>query len=370
MQTWGLAKGFGGTIKQWRLVEDRAAGRWRADVNELETLVTPKTKLIVICNPNNPTGARLTASELDAIAKIADRNGSWILSDEVYRGAELDGIETGDEVVFMLPNYNQIFGLGRAFGGTVKGWPLARSGATGKWAADIDALQGLVTPKTKLIAICNPNNPTGARLEEPDLDRIAAIAGRHGSWILADEIYRGAERDGRETPAMWGRSDRVIITSGLSKAYGLPGLRVGWIVAPPERIASCWQYHDYTTIAPGALSDALARRALEPSRRHRLLARTRRIINDNFAVVAEWLDGHAEWFDYTPPDAGAIVWVRLRRDGARAADFVEDLRRRKSVLLVPGDHFGMPGYIRIGFGSDAGYVARGLQRVHEFLEEA
>src|SRR5262249_43028546 len=161
------------------------------------------------------------------------------------------------EVVFMVPSYMQTWGLARAFGGNVKEWPLAPPNGGGGWQVDVDALSNLVNARSKLIIICNPNNPTGARFDASALDDIAAIAARPGTWILSDEIYRGAERDGRETPSMWGRHDRVLITSGLSKAYGLPGLRIGWIVGPPSRIASLWSYHDYTTISPGALSDAL-----------------------------------------------------------------------------------------------------------------
>src|SRR5262245_36143423 len=155
-------------------------------------------------------------------------------------------VERGDEVVVMVPNYMQTWGLAHAFGAAVKEWPLVRPGRGERWRMDLDALDRLVTARTRLIVICNPNNPTGARFEAADLDRIAAAADRHGSWILADEIYRGAERDGRETPTLWGRSDRVIVTSGLSKAYGLPGLRVGWVVAPPEVAESLWAYNDYT----------------------------------------------------------------------------------------------------------------------------
>ncbi|OLD22604.1 MAG: hypothetical protein AUJ01_00005, partial [Acidobacteria bacterium 13_1_40CM_3_65_5] len=223
-------------------------------------------------------------------------------------------VEPGDEVVLMVPNYMQTWGLARAFGGIVREWPLvpaeAARGEGGRWRVDIDALARLVSSRTKLIIICNPNNPTGARIDAADLDGIAAIASRHGTWILSDEIYRGAELDGRETPSMWGRSDRVIVTSGLSKAYGLPGLRIGWIVGPPATVASLWSYHDYTTISPGALSDFLARRALAPSHRARILARTRKILNENFPVIAQWLDAHGGLFSYAPPDAGAIVYVR------------------------------------------------------------
>jgi aspartate/methionine/tyrosine aminotransferase len=277
-------------------------------------------------------------------------------------------VEPADEVVLMVPNYMQTWGLARAFGGTVQRWPLVAPDGAGHWQIDADALGRLVTDRTKLIVICNPNNPTGARFESPDLDRIAAIADRHGAWILSDEIYRGAERDGRETPTMWGRADRVIVTGGLSKAYGLPGLRIGWLVAPPAFVSSTWSYHDYLTIAPGALSDALARRALEPTVRRRILARTHAILGANFPVIAEWLDAHGGLFTYAPPDAGAIVYVRYHH-AMNSTELVTRLREAKSVLVVPGDHFGMDGYLRIGYGDEIGYLREGLGRLHELLVE-
>jgi len=275
-------------------------------------------------------------------------------------------VEPGDEIVMMVPNYMQTWGLARAFGATVRPWPLVEAG--GKWSIDAGALESLVSPRTKLIVICNPNNPTGARFESSDLDRIAAAAARHGSWILADEIYRGAERDGRETPTIWGRSDRAIVTSGLSKAYGLPGLRIGWIVGPPSLVASLWSYHDYTSIAPGALSDALARRALEPARRTRILGRTREILNRNFPIIAEWLDAHDGLFTYAPPDAGAIVYAQYHHE-INSTALVTRLREEKSVLIVPGDHFGMDHYLRIGYGDEPGYLRAGLDRVAELIHD-
>src|SRR6266550_1129502 len=233
-------------------------------------------------------------------------------------------VEPGDEVVMMVPNYMQTWGLARAFGATVREWPLVSERS--RWRIDADRLTDVVSARTKLIVICNPNNPTGARIDAADLDRIVAVAARHRSWILSDEIYCGAELDSRETPTIWGRYDRALVTSGLSKAYGLPGLRIGWVIGPPELIRSLWSYHDYATIAPGALSDALARRALEPRRRARILARTRRILNHNLPIIAEWLDAHGGLFSYAPPDAGAIVYARYHHP-INSTQLVTRLRR-------------------------------------------
>jgi aspartate/methionine/tyrosine aminotransferase len=279
-------------------------------------------------------------------------------------------VEPGDEVVMMVPNFMQTWGLARAFGAVTKEWPLigpsdAARGHAG-WRIDTDALERLMSSRTKLIVICNPNNPTGTRFESGDLDRLAAIADRYGSWILSDEIYRGAERDGRETPTLWSRSERVLVTGGLSKAYGLPGLRIGWIVGPPSRIASLWSFHDYTTIAPSALSDALARHALEPLMRRRLLARTRNVLNRNYPVMASWLDERRDLFSYVPPDAGAMVYARYHH-AINSSTLVTRLRVEKSVLVVPGDHFGMDGYLRFGFGDTPDRLQGALDRVSEGL---
>jgi aspartate/methionine/tyrosine aminotransferase len=274
--------------------------------------------------------------------------------------------EPGDEVALLVPNYMQTFGLARAFGATVREWPLIEDTASGRWRPDIEALKRVVSDKTKLIIICTPNNPTGARLTAGELDEIAGVAATHGAWVLSDEVYHGAELDGVESPSMWGRYDRVIITSGLSKAYGLPGLRIGWIVAPPAFVASTWAYHDYTTIAPGALSDRLARVALTPERRAGLLERTRGILRANLPLIEAWLHGHDPAFAWIRPEAGAIFYVRYNYR-INSTELVTRLRETKSVLIVPGDHFGMDGYLRVGFGERPDYLRAGLDRVHEVL---
>lgn len=274
-------------------------------------------------------------------------------------------IEPGDEVVMLVPNYMQTWGLSRAFGGTIREWRLVEDHAAGRWRVDLDALESLVNTRTRMIIICNPNNPTGARLTAAELDAIARLADRHGAWILSDEVYRGAEIDGVETASMWGRSPKAIITSGLSKAYGLPGLRIGWIAGPPSLIASLWSYHDYVTIAPGALSDRLARVALQPERRAQLFERTRGILRRNLPLIEEWLTA-AGGFRWIRPDAGAIVYVRYQHP-INSTELVTRLREEKSVLIVPGDHFGMDGYLRLGFGEPPEYNRAGIDRLRELL---
>ncbi len=277
-------------------------------------------------------------------------------------------LQPGDELVFMTPNYMQARGLARALGADVRPWPLRETGdgAGRRWAADTDELRQLVTSKTRAILICNPNNPTGARLDEATLDDVCRVASTVGAWVIDDEIYRGAEREDDDTASVWGRYERAIVTSGLSKAYGLPGLRVGWIVAPPELIAELWGIHDYTTIAPGAINDRLARMALAPERRPTLLARTRGIIRTNYPVLRRWIE-QREGMVHVPPGAGAIAFVRYPH-AISSTELTARLRDEAGVLIVPGDHFDMDGYVRIGFGADPTYLAHGLALAGKFLD--
>lgn len=278
-------------------------------------------------------------------------------------------IEPGDHVVMMVPNYMQVGGLARAFGATVEPWPLVdvRGGARPRWAPDMDRLASIVTSRTKAILICQPNNPTGGRMTSGELDDLCRIAARTGAWVVSDEIYRGAEMEGDDTASAWGRYERTIVTSGLSKAYGLPGLRIGWVVGPPPVVERLWSVHDYTSIAPGAVNDRLARIALAPARRAKLLARTRGIIRTNYPLVRQWIDRRAPALSHIAPEAGAIAYVRYRH-AANSTALVERLRTEVGVLVVPGDHFGMDGYLRIGFGSSPDHLSTSLERIGEVLD--
>ncbi|MFO7768770.1 MAG: aminotransferase class I/II-fold pyridoxal phosphate-dependent enzyme, partial [bacterium] len=203
-------------------------------------------------------------------------------------------IEPGDEVVMMLPNYMQTHGLVRGWGAAVRPWHLRPDA---DWDPDMEELEAAVNEKTRLIILTNPNNPTGRVFTGEVLDRVAEIADRVGAWVLSDEIYRGAELDGEETPSMWGRTGRLIVTSGLSKAYGLPGLRIGWAASPDTGlVAELWSYHDYSTICPSPATEALAAFALEPQRRENILGRTRGILRENLPLLLEWVEDQGDLF--------------------------------------------------------------------------
>ena len=265
----------------------------------------------------------------------------------------------------MLPNYMQGWGLGRHLTGRASAFHLRLRG--GRWALDVDGLNRAVTGQTRVILVCNPNNPTGAVFNEDEMQAIVAAARRSGAWILADEIYRGAELAGQApTPTFWGRYERVAVTGGLSKAFGLPGLRIGWVVGPPALIQKVWVRHDYTTLTPGMLSDRLGAAALEPSRRDAILARTRDIVRRQWPRLEGWLRQHEEIFAWAPPVAGAIALARYRLPLGSAA-LVDRVRREQSVLLVPGDMMGAGRSLRFGFGYDIERTLAGLGRVDKTL---
>jgi len=274
-------------------------------------------------------------------------------------------LEPGDEVLFEIPNYMQMGGLMRSFGAKVKTFSLRESLG---WQPDLDEMRRLVTPRTKLIALTNPNNPTGAVLDPEIMKGIVDLAASAGAWLISDEVYQGAELSGVPTPSFWGRWEKTLVVNGLSKAYGLPGLRIGWIIGPEEIVKRTWPYHDYTTISPSALSDRLATLALAPGTRDRILARTRGILNANFPVLETWLKDHGGLFSFRPPQAGAICFARYALE-VNSTELVERLIREKSVLVVPGDHFETDGYLRFGYGPEKGYLLRALGRIDEILKK-
>ena len=274
-------------------------------------------------------------------------------------------IDPGDEALFMIPNYMQLWGLMRAFGAQVKTYQLRENL---DWNPDLDELKKLITSRTKIIAVTNPNNPTGSRLSTEARETILELAEKADAWIFADEVYQGAELDGQTTPSFWGPYDKVVVSNGLSKAYGLPGLRMGWMVAPKDFIHQVWPYHDYTTISISAVSDRLARIALAPENRDKILARTRDILGANIGILCSWFEKQDGLFHYLPPQAGAITFARYGLD-INSTELVNTIREKKSVLIVPGDHFAMDRYLRFGYGEKKERLIKALDLIQEAIEE-
>ncbi len=274
-------------------------------------------------------------------------------------------VESGDRVVVVLPTYGQAPGLLEGLNADVTTVHLHEGLG---WQPSTGELSEAITAGTRLVMVTNPNNPTGSRLTSEAMDEIATAAGRAGAWIVADEVYRGAEVDGVETPSFWGRSERVLVTGSLSKAYGLPGLRLGWIVGPASEVEELWSRKDYTTICPGALSDFLGEAALRPDVRPKLLQRTRVILAGNRDLVAELVAGTDGVLSWHPPEAGAICYLRYALD-VNSTKLADRLRTEQDTLIVPGDHFGMDGYLRVGHGVPTHELREALLRLGSFLTD-
>ncbi len=313
-------------------------------------------------------------------------NGSEELREAIaslYPGADLDNVlvtngsseanfltiwsnlEPGDELIYMLPNYMQIWGIARSFGITVKPFHLREDH---NWAPDLEELKSLISPRTKMIAVCNPNNPTGAVLSKEAMKEIVRLAKEADAWVYSDEVYRGAELDGEETPTFFGLYDKVIICCGLSKAYALPGLRIGWLVGPKEIIEKSWASHDYTSIASGILSNHVATLVLQPERRMKVLNRNRKILNENLAALKGWVEKHKNLFSFIPPKAGGMAFL-LYNMKINSTELATKIMEEKSVFIVAGDLFKMDHYIRIGIGPEKDYLLAGLDLIDETLGE-
>jgi aspartate/methionine/tyrosine aminotransferase len=194
------------------------------------------------------------------------------------------------------------------------------------------------------------------------MQRIVDRCEETGAYLLADEVYLGAEIHCERTRSFWGMSDRVIVTSGLSKAYGIPGVRIGWIVGPADVIAECWTQHDYLTIGPNKISDAVARVAVQAENREKLYARTRSILQHNLPMVREWVDRFSGFLAFREPQAGALCLMQYHSK-TPSYELAERIRVNQSVLIVPGAHLGLEGFLRLWLGGKPEFLAEGLRRI-------
>jgi len=235
------------------------------------------------------------------------------------------------------------------------------------WAVDLDGLNSAVTDRTKLIAVCNPNNPSGHIMTPQEMDAVVAAADRVGAWLLADEVYAGTERTNDEvTSSFWGRYDGVLAMGSMSKAYGMPGLRIGWIVTTEDLAEEIWARQEYVTIGSAMLDNKLAAYALSPEVHPRVRARTRSYVRDGYVQFERWAKSHGDLFTWVPPQAAPIAFARYHGD-FNSTEFCTRLIHEHSVEIVPGDHFGMDGFLRFSFGLPEDYLREGLDRISQLI---
>src|SRR3954451_5302314 len=286
---------------------------------------------------------------LDEPLGYSQSNGTIELREQVaamYPGATIEQIEVtngtseanylialsqlraGDVVAMQVPNYMQMWGVARSLGADVQTFRLRTEAA---WEPVWDEFDRAVTPDTRILYLSNPNNPTGSVLSESAMRRIVDRCEHTGTWLLSDEVYLGAEITAPRTKTFWGMSDRVIVTSGLSKAYGIPGVRIGWIVGPKDLVAECWSQHDYITIGPNKMSDRIARVAVEAGNREHCYSRTGEILRHNLPIARQWADAFGARLQWTPPAAGAIALLKYDAD-TPSLDIADRIRARQSTL--------------------------------------
>ncbi len=274
-------------------------------------------------------------------------------------------LEAGDEVIVISPGYRQVWGLAKNTGCRVKELQLRPEDA---WKLDVDKLEALADANTKLIAVVNPNNPTGTILSLAEMRHIVQICEKTGAWLHADEVYRGTEMDRDETPSFWGQYDKVVCTNSLSKAYGLAGLRIGWIVASPEMIEALWRRHEYAVIAASGPSMKLAEIALQREKRAMLLERQKKLSQTGHTMLAEWIQEQEGLFSMTRAAATSISFVQYHFE-MTSIELAEQIRKRASVLVAPGAYLGTENHLRITVGYQPEKVKTALRRISKVVSE-
>ena len=273
-------------------------------------------------------------------------------------------LRPGDEVVVLDPCYPQLFAIAGALGCTLKHWPLRWENG---FVPDVEEGARLIGPRTRMVVVNFPHNPTGATLTAGQQDALIAACDRVGAYLLWDNAFLELVHDAPPLPEPVLRYERAISTGTFSKAYGLPGLRVGWCFAAPEVLEQLVRVRDYVTLHLSPLVEMIAERAVD--RADRLLAERLGLARLNREVLAGWVEEHAELVSWVPPRGGVTAFPRLERVPDVEA-FCHRLAREQRVLLVPGNCFGHPRHVRLGFGRSTETLEGGLSRLSHLLHAA
>ena len=270
-------------------------------------------------------------------------------------------VSAGDRVIAVVPSYQQHYSIPASIGADVQRLKLREED---RFIPNLDDLRALAVSGTKLIAITNPNNPTGALIDQHMLTEIAAIAREVGAYILCDEVYRGTDQQGSgTTTSIVDIYEKGISTASMSKAYSLAGLRLGWICAPRNVLERVAVHRDYDTISVGMLDDHFATMALE--NRDKVLARSLTITRTNLATLAAWMETQPT-LSWIKPRSGTTALLKFDLPMS-SYDFCMSLLNETGVMFTPGSALDMEGYIRIGYANNPAILQEGLKRVSDFL---
>lgn len=270
-------------------------------------------------------------------------------------------VEPGDRVVSVMPTYQQHRSIPESLGAEVRTLRLRESD---RFLPDLDALRALVAGQARIIAFSNPNNPTGALMDRALLEEIVRIADAAGAWVLSDEVYRGIDQAGDGfTASIADLYPRGISTGSMSKAYSLAGLRLGWIAGPSELLRVVTTHRDYNTISVGMLDDWFASLALE--HRDAILARSRRIVRENLALLDRWVAAEPA-VSWVKPGGGTTALIGYG-SAEPSEDFCVRLVETTGVMFTPGSALDAEGYVRIGYANRREVLATGLAQTSRFL---
>jgi aspartate/methionine/tyrosine aminotransferase len=255
------------------------------------------------------------------------------------------------------PGYQQLHAIAAALGCRLRRWPLR---AERGFVPDLDDLRAVLTPQTRMVVVNFPHNPTGASLT-PDgqrelIDAVSAV----GAYLLWDGAFAELSYEHPPLPDPVLLYERAASLGTLSKAYGLPGLRVGWCLASPEVLGKMVRIRDYLTLHLSPMVEMVARRVIEEA--DRIVGMRMELARRNRALVATWMDAHPEWVRWSPP-AGGVCAFPFFPGIPDTESFCRTLAEEQGVLLVPGECFGAPGHARLGFGRATEAVQDGLDRL-------
>ena len=270
-------------------------------------------------------------------------------------------ISPGDRVVSIMPTYQQLYSIPESYGADVQILHLSKEN---NYLPDLEKLRRLVTPKTKMICINNPNNPTGALMSEQMLREIVEIARSADAWILCDEVYRHLSQEDGWCPSIVDLYEKGISVSSMSKVFSLAGLRLGWIATHDMSVVkSCLSHRDYNLVSCGVFDEMLAAAALK--HRDKLLERSRKIVRENLQILDDWV-GSEPHVSYVKPKAGttALVYYDLY---ISSYEFCEEMYKKTGAFVTPGDCFEVPHSMRIGYAYGKQDLIDGLKAISEYI---